>query len=805
MTCTLCELPTGEQPVTDSDIDGEFCCRGCLEVYRTLGDIDVEDLEATDLADDAAVDPDLGETSYLSIDGMHCKTCELFIDKIAANIKGVYDAQSSYATEMVRIQYDPEKLSEDGLIDEVSGLGYRASHPTEEDEDARSRFEFGKYRSVIALLVMMPIMAPYVLFIYPTYLGFYPEEFLYNSTLGAMVYAPLFVWSTLIIAGLGYPMLRGAYVSLKVGQPNMDVLITLAVLAAYGYSAAAFVMGQRDLYFDVAVMILVIITVGNHIESSVKRSALGNHSELTKSRITTARKLLEDGSTETIDVGSCTTGDRVLVRPGERIPVDGSVVDGTAAVDEALMTGESIPQPKSSGDDVLGGSVVTDSALVVEVGDDAESTLDRLVELLWNVKSSDSGMQRLADRFAVIFVPLVVTISLLTTALWVSIGLSVGSAVLIGVSVLVISCPCSLGIATPLALAAGTNKASERQILLPNSNVLERVTDSEVVVFDKTGTLTTGEMSVERTIPATDEDATEVLSRAAAIEGRSSHPVGEAIAAAGGATDVTVEGFEREARGVSATVDETRVTVGHPTVFETGWEIPESVTAAIEGAFEADTHPTVVGWDGVARGVITIRDTPREGWESVVSELAAEGREIVILTGDDERMARRFSDYSDVDDVFAGVRPESKEAIVGRLRSEGTTTMIGDGTNDAPALASADLGIALSSGTEVAMDAADAVVMNDDLSAIPEIFGIARSTQKRIRQNITWAIGYNLIAIPLAVLGYINPLIAAVIMAISSLIVVANSGRRSLPWFGSDADAASRTSSLRSAANDTSP
>lgn len=786
MPCTLCDLPTGDRPVVDGEIDGEFCCRGCLEVYRTLGDVDVEDLDATDLREEestAGTDSDAGETAYLSIDGMHCKTCESFLEAVAADTEGIHDAEASYETDMVRVQYDPTVLSEPELAEEISGLGYRASDPAEEDEDAESRFEFGKYRAVIAVLVTMPVMAPYVLFIYPTYLGIYPDEFLYGSTMGAMVYAPLFIWSTLIIIGLGYPVLRGAYVSLRVGQPNMDVLIALAVLAAYGYSFVAFAVGSRHLYFDVAVMVLVVVTVGGHVESKVKRRALGNHADLTKSRITTARRLHGDGSTETVDVGDCSPGDRVLVRPGERIPVDGVVREGAAAVDEALVTGESLPQPKAAGDGVIGGSVVTDSAVVVEVGDDAESTLDRLVELLWDVKSADSGAQRLANRFAVIFVPLVILIALLTAAFWLSVGLSASEAILIGVSVLVISCPCSLGIATPLALASETNEASERGILLLNSNVLERITDSSVVVFDKTGTLTTGEMTVENVEAGDTADAEDVLARAAAVEGRSSHPIGTAITEASSDGDLAVEDFERDPRSVSGTVEGTRVTVGHPTVFESDWELPPSVEEGIEAAFSADTHPTVVGWDGVARGVITIRDTPRDGWEGVVADLAAEDREIVVLTGDDERMAQRFADHPSVDHVFAGVRPESKESIIQRLRREGTTTMIGDGTNDAPALATADLGIALSSGTELAMDAADAVVMDDDLSAIPEIFSIARSTRRRIRQNLGWAIGYNLVAIPLAVAGYINPLIAAVAMAISSLIVVVNSGRGSIPWF----------------------
>ncbi|XVH33598.1 heavy metal translocating P-type ATPase (plasmid) [Haloferacaceae archaeon DSL9] len=778
-TCDLCDLPIDGGPVSAADVDGEFCCRGCCEVSRVLGNNDDLDIDVEDIREGP---PDLdrsdldGETAYLSVKGMHCTTCETFIGALARQHEGIYDAQASYATDMVRVTYDPERLDRDDLPDLLSEFGYRASEPGTEDASFLDQFEFGRYRSVVAIAAMMPVMAPYILFIYPTYLGIYSREFLYGSTINMMVYVPLMVWTTLLLLGLGYPIFRGAYVSLRVRQPNMDVLIALAVLAAYLYSVVTlFVFDARDVYFDVAVMVLVVVTVGNHIEDKVKQQALGNHSDLTESRIRDARVLGADGSTAVIPLEECRPGDRVLVKPGERIPVDGVVADGTAAVDEALVTGESIPQSKAEGDEVIGGSVVTDSALVIEVGEEVSSTLDRLVELLWNIQSADTGIQRLVNRFAVVFVPFIAIVAIATAIFWIAMGRPVSAAVLIGVSVLVISCPCSIGIATPLALASGSREASDNQTLILNSTILETINDTDIVAFDKTGTLTTGTMSVEGVFG---DDPDEVLRRAAAVEARSSHPIAEAITAEAGPHSADVTAFDRRPRSVSAVVDGTRVTVGHPAVFDAeGWDVPTTITDAMRSAIESDTHPTVVGWDGEARGVITIRDTPRENWDRVVSDLAAAGRRIVVITGDDERMAQRFAEHPNIDNVFAEVPPEAKEAIIQRLRREGRTTMIGDGTNDAPALASADLGIAMANGTEITMDAADAVVMNDDLSSIPKIFEIARATRGRIKQNMWWAVGYNLVAVPLAIAGLINPLIAAVAMAISSLIVVGNSGR----------------------------
>lgn len=783
--CTLCELPI-ENPITDESVDGEFCCRGCLEVARLVDDGEEIDLSIAAVRERVAAEdfqpevPDDAETAYLSIDGMHCQTCEGFIELLAEEEDGVHDARASYATEMVQVVYDADHIALDAITAALSRLGYQAHRPDEENDSLRSRVEFGKYRAVLAAVVMMPVLILYVLFIYPVYLGIYPDSFLYGSTIEAMVFGPLAVWSTLILIGLGYPIFRGAYVSVRVGRPNMDVLIAIAVLAAYIYSMATYLMGGRDPYFDVAVMVLAIVTIGNHLESRVKRAALGNRADLTNSRVDEARRLDDDSdATETIEIAECEPGDRLLVKPGERIPIDGIIVDGTGAIDEALVTGESVPQRKSVGDSVLGGSILTDSAIVIKVGPDATSTMDRLVELLWNVKSSATGVQRIVNRFAVLFVPLVLGLSALTAAGWFVLGNDPNTAVMAGVSVLVVSCPCSLGIATPLALAAATRDATDNQMLVLNETVLERIDSSSIVVFDKTGTLTTSEMELADVIG---DDPDEVLAMAAAVERRSSHPIATATDAAAPPTTRSVSSFERADRTVSALVDNTRVVVGHPDSFKADeWMMPEDIEVAITNAYESGTHPTAVAWEGSVRGLVTVRDTPRENWESVVSDLAGAGREIVVLTGDDERMTGTFANHSAVDHVFAGVRPESKEAIVQGLCERGTTTMVGDGTNDAPALASADLGIAVSSGTELAIEAADAVVLDDRLDAVPELFGLASGTRNRIKQNLIWAGSYNALALPLAMIGVITPLIAVVMMAISSLIVVFNSKRRLLP------------------------
>ena len=774
--CDLCELPTPPTPITEPDVDGTFCCQGCLEVARTLERTDdAPDEAALQSRMDGDDGPDLdeleGEDAFLAVDGMHCSTCEAFLETTAEREAGVRGVTASYATDTIRIVYDPDELAADELPDLVSGYGYTAADRSSADEtESDDRLAALLLGGFFGMMVMMW----YVLFLYPTYFGFEPVAD-FGGYDGSFLAANIWVFASFVLFYTGYPILRGAYVSLRAGRPNMDLLVATAALGSYSYSAVATLLGQTHLYFDVTVAIVLVVTAGTHYEQAVKRRATGLLSELTEQQVDEAR--LESG--ETVPLEAVDPGDRLLVRPGERIPLDGTVADGSAAVDESLVTGESLPVRKESGDPVRGGTVVTDAPLVVTVGDEAESTLDRLVSLLWSIQSARPGVQRLADKLATVFVPLVVTLAVGTAAVLLATGSSVSTALLIGLTVVIVSCPCALGLATPLAIAAGIQAAAERGIVVAAETIFEDARDVDVVVLDKTGTLTTGTMAVED-VHAVDGDAEELLRRAGTVEALSEHPIAAAIADAApeSATEdapTAVDEFERADRGVSGRVDGDRVVVGHPDYLrEHGLAVLDALESRIDDARNAGDVPVVVGWDGQTRGVIVV--SPREALGATLETLSA-GREVVVLTGDEGAAADRFRALEGVDEVFAGVPPEAKAETVDRLRSRGTVAMVGDGSNDAPALATADVGIAMGSGTKLATDAADAVIVGDDLGAVSETFDIAASTHQRIRQNLGWAFAYNAVAIPLAVLGLLNPLFAAVAMAASSALVVLNSSR----------------------------
>jgi len=426
--------------------------------------------------------------------------------------------------------------------------------------------------------------------------------------------------------------------------------------------------------------------------------------------------------------------------------------------------------------------VVTDGRLVVSVGEDATSTLDRVVRVLWEVQSARPGAQRLADRIAAVFVPVVVVLALVTLGWRLLAGDTLGSALLVGLTVLVVSCPCALGLATPLAVSRGIREGLDRGVVVTNAEAFETAPAVDVVVFDKTGTLTTGEMRVEGW---TGDERT--LQRATAVEQYADHPVAEAIVEAADPVEAAVRDFQTHpGNGVSAhLIEETpdgddaesrRVLVGREELFRgRDWSIPEEFTTRVREARADGQVPTLVGWDGRARGVVVAGDDPRPEWETVVSDLATD-REIVVLTGDDPAAAQRFRDHPEVDDVFAGVPPEGKAAVLDRLREQGTVAMVGDGVNDAPALAAADVGIALDHAA-LATDAADAVVTAEDLRAVPTVFELTGRTNRRVKENLGWAFCYNAAALPLAVAGLLNPLFAAIAMATSSLLVVGNSTR----------------------------
>ena len=801
--CSLCDLETPTPPVADDGVEGAFCCRGCLEVARTLDDADsVDEVRSATTGTPEREIPDDATEAYLAVDGMHCTTCEAFLGLRGDDVDGVYALEANYAMETARVVYDPETIATAELPDALSSHGYAVRFRDEDGEtgrSARKRQRDTVQRLVVGGFFSMLVMPWYFFYLYPSYIGIETGLLAVDTTTPLTLYLPLVViaiFASVVLFYTGYPVLRGAWVSVRTRQPNMDLLISVAALSAYGYSTVALATGSTHLYYDVSVAVIMVVTFGRYYEGRIRSRASDALASVTAARTEEATRLTDDGR-ETVPIEELVPGDRLVVAPGERVPVDGTVVEGTADVDESVLTGESLPVTKRPGDTVVGGSVVEDNALVVAI-DDTESTADHIATALWEIQSHSPAAQRLADAIATVFVPAVLVLGAAVTLWALLTGATVAEAILAGLTVLVVSCPCAMGLATPLAVSGGLRDALKRRIVVTNESVFEVAPDADTIVFDKTGTLTAGEMRV--TDVSGDE---ETLRLAAAVERFASHPVADAILDAAVRDESTVETgavadggtveqrvatndsdglpeatdfTRRPGEGVSATVGSHRVVAGTPALIEERvGEIPKRVAARIETIERQGGLPVVVGWDGRARGAITVADEERSGWKSAVETF--EDRRIVILTGDAEAGAERFREHPAVDTVFAGVPPDGKVETVRRLAAEGTTVMVGDGTNDAPALAAADLGIAMGDGTARAIDAADVVVSDNDLTALEDVFDLASGTRRRIRENILWAFLYNAVAVPLAVLGLINPLFAAVAMSASSIIVVTNSRR----------------------------
>ena len=804
MTCTLCDLPTPDSPYTDDEVNGEFCCHGCLEVSRVLDDPAEtdpttvrEELEAaTESSDSPTGSGQGGETAYLRVEGMHCTTCEAFLESVALRSDGIMDAEANYPSGLLKLTYDLETIESDDLPAVVSGVGYRAGladEPPENDYEAVGRLLVGGFFGMMTMLW-------YILFLYPVYLGVPADQLLLdsNSTAGTYLLLNLWVMTTVVLGYTGYPLLRGAYVSLRAGRPNMDLLVTLAAGTAYTYSVLAMLVGHAHVYFDVSVVVVMAVSLGGYYEHRIRERATSNLADVAAERIEYAERRVRNSSasgTETVPVEDVRPEDELVVSSGERVPIDGTVIEGSAAVDQSLVTGESLPVPVESGDDVIGGAIVTDGRLILSPSPDGTSTIDRLLSALWEVSSTQPGVQRLVDRLAAIFVPLVVVLAVSATIIHLFLGAPPATALLTGLAVLVVSCPCALGLATPLAIAAGVRDALTSGFVVSSGDVFERAVAADVIALDKTGTLTTGEMAVVEV-----HGETAGLARAAAIEEHADHPVADAIVEyaetikrtfpdGGTAVESThqptetapglmIEEYERHpGRGVSALVDGERVLVGSPTLFEVeGWKVPAFFAAHCDRARNEGLIPTLVGWDGTAKTVVLAGDQPRDGWESVVDALSA-NRTVVVISGDSPEATARFEAHPGIEQVFAGVPPEAKSEVVSRLRREDTVAMVGDGSNDAPALAAADVGIAMGGGTALATDAADVVVLTDEFAAVPKVFGLTAATKRRIHENLCWAFLYNALAIPAAVLGLLNPLVAAVAMATSSILVVANTSR----------------------------
>ncbi|MGV9281029.1 heavy metal translocating P-type ATPase [Streptomyces sp. NPDC003730] len=751
-----------------------------------------------DTAAATAADPDAGLAEVeLLIGGMTCAACAARVEKKLNRMDGV-TATVNYATEKARVSH-PVTTEVADLIATVVKTGYTAEEPapppepaggTGAGESGTERVGDGERAPELSalrqrLLVSALLAAPVVLLAMVPALQFDNWQWL-SLTLAA----PVVVWG-------GLPFHRAAWTGLRHGAATMDTLVSLGTLAAFGWSLWALFFedagmpgmrhgfdltvsrtdGASAIYLEAAAGVTAFLLLGRWLEARSKRragAALRALMELGAKDVA----VLRDGREVRIPVARLVVGDRFVVRPGEKIATDGTVTEGSSAVDASLLTGESVPVDVTVGDAVTGATVNAGGRLVVEatrVG--ADTQLARTAKLVEDAQSGKAEVQRLADRVSGVFVPVVLLIAVATFGGWLGATGDTVAAFTAAVAVLIIACPCALGLATPTALLVGTGRGAQLGILIKGPEVLESTRRVDTVVLDKTGTVTTGRMTLHEVYAAGDTDEEELLRLAGAVEHASEHPVARAIAAGaeerlGALPDA--EDFENvPGRGVRARVAGREVAVGR--LYDA---LPPEVSAARDEAEERGRTAVVVGWDGEARGVVTVADAVKETSAEAVAGLRRLGLRPVLLTGDNRRVAESVAAAVGIDEVIAGVLPEDKVAVVERLRSEGrTVAMVGDGVNDAAALAAADLGLAMGTGTDAAIEAGDLTLVRGDLRVAADAIRLSRRTLSTIRGNLVWAFGYNVAALPLAAAGLLNPMIAGAAMAFSSVFVVSNSLR----------------------------
>ena len=730
----------------------------------------------------------------LEIGGMTCASCANRIEKKLNKLDGV-SASVNYATEKARVSipdgYDPALL-----ISEVEKTGYTAVLPEPQssrataagaDDTADPELTALRQRLIGSIALTVPVIA----------MSMIPAlQFTYWQWASLALAAPVIVWAA-------WPFHRAAWTNLKHGTATMDTLISMGTAAAFMWSLYALFLGTAgepgmthdfeftiapsdgaaNIYLEVGAGVTMFILAGRYFEKRSKRQAGA-----------ALRALLELGAKEVaviragrevkIPTSQLAVGDEFVVRPGEKIATDGVVVSGTSAVDASMLTGESVPVEVVAGDAVTGATVNAGGRLVVRatrVGSDTR--LAQMAKLVEDAQAGKAEVQRLADRVSGVFVPIVIVIAVAALGAWLGAGFPAAAAFTAAVSVLVIACPCALGLATPTALLVGTGRGAQMGVLIKGPEVLESTRNVDTVVLDKTGTVTSGRMTLVDVITEPGVDRAELLRYAGALENASEHPIAQAIAK-GSADEVgplpTPESFTNvEGTGVQGIVDGTAVVVGRESLLaEWSQQLSADITQAkAQGEREGKTV-VAVGWDGQARGVLMVSDMVKPSSAEAVAELKRLGLSPVLLTGDNETVARQIAAEVGIDEVFAEVLPQGKVDVVARLQRTGrVVAMVGDGVNDAPALAQADLGLAMGTGADVAIEAADITLVRGDLRSAVDAIRLSRKTLSTIKTNLFWAFAYNVAAIPVAALGMLNPMLAGAAMAFSSVFVVGNSLR----------------------------
>ncbi len=718
-----------------------------------------------------------------AVSGMTCGSCAARVEKALNRHDGVIGAGVNFATGKAVVNFDPSQVSPERLSAAVDKIGYGLAPTATGPDDSDT--EVDEEAAVQRLWLRRVLVAwPLGLAVLVLSVGWMMEPWARWSAL--VLATPVQFWA-------GWPFLQQAALRARARQANMDTLIAMGTLSAYTFSAYQVIFGpsHSDHYFDTAALIIAFLLLGRYFEARAKGRTSTAIRALLELGAKEARVVI-DGTETMVPVEQVRLGDLLRVRPGEKIPVDGEVVEGGSAVDESMLTGESVPIDKSPGDKVAGATINIQGALTVRataIGSD--TALAQIVQLVEEAQGTKAPVQQLADRISGIFVPVVLVIAAVTLAGWALSGDATRGFVA-AVAVLIIACPCALGLATPTAILVGTGRGAAMGVLIKGGEVLERSKRIDTVVFDKTGTLTNGQMALTDVVAVAGEDDGVVLQRAAAAEQSSEHPVGRAVVDAarerGPEHLAPASDFASVAgHGVRAVVDEIVVHVGRRKLMaEAGLMLAdesEGVASRLEG--EGKTA-IFAGWEGHVRGVLAVADTMRDDAPGAVGELRAMGIEVVMITGDNQRTADAIAAQVGIGRVLAEVLPVDKVSEVRRLQDEGRiVAMVGDGVNDAPALVQADLGIAIGTGTDVAIESSDITLLSAKLDGVATSIRLSRRTFRTILQNLGWAFGYNVVLVPVAALGLLNPILAGGAMAFSSVSVVTNSlrlqrfGRRS--------------------------
>jgi P-type Cu+ transporter len=731
----------------------------------------------------------MAEHVELPITGMTCASCANRIERKLNKLEGV-TASVNYATEKATVEFDAAAVAPEQLVAAVEAAGYQAVLPYAEPAAAEEVDETAplRQRLLVSLALMLPVLAMAMI---P------PLQFENWQWLSLTLAAPVVVWGA-------WPFHRAAWANLKHATATMDTLISVGVLAAFAWSLYALFVGDAgmpgmtmgfdlipergegadEIYLEVATAVTVFILAGRYFEARAKRRAGAALTALLELGAKDVAILDAGGTERRVPVEQLAVGDRFVVRPGEKVATDGIVEEGVSAVDQSLLTGESVPVEKQPGDEVAGATVNAGGRLIVratKVGGD--TALAQIARLVTEAQSGKAAVQRLADRVSGVFVPVVIGLAVATLGFWIGTGEDLTFAFTAAVAVLIIACPCALGLATPTALLVGTGRGAQLGLLIKGPEILESTRTVDTIVLDKTGTVTTGRMSLVDVVAADGEDRATVLGVAGALEDASEHPIAQAIAGAAreelGELPPLEDFANHEGLGVEGIVDGRGVQIGRP-AFMADWSltIPAELHAAREGAEAQGRTAVLVAWDGEVRGLLVVADTVKPTSAEAVALLKQLGLRPVLLTGDNEITARTVAAEVGIDEVIAEVLPSDKADVIRRLQAEGrVVAMAGDGVNDAPALAQADLGLAIGTGTDVAIEASDLTLVSGDLRAAADAIRLSRATLRTIKQNLAWAFGYNIAAVPLAAIGLLNPLIAGAAMAFSSVSVVANALR----------------------------